>query len=186
MHFLSCVATVKECVQNLSQEDDKENLVASLWGAERCLRVLESVSTCQVGCFSYQSHPWLTTENCWMELDSYFYCNLMKGILETLNVTDRRSLLKCHWSEVWTKQKCLPHFQFLDSFWSLSLYLRLLLILFLFHLLPTGDSAEPRKPGLLDCLQRLTTHRLLCQVSTRYSLELLSTGHRLTPRHRPL
>lgn len=36
--------TVKECVQNLSQEDDKENLVASLWGAERCLRVLESVS----------------------------------------------------------------------------------------------------------------------------------------------
>ena len=38
------VATVKECVQNLSQEDDKENLVASLWGAERCLRVLESVS----------------------------------------------------------------------------------------------------------------------------------------------
>lgn len=38
-------ATVKECVQNLSQEDDKENLVASLWGAERCLRVLESVST---------------------------------------------------------------------------------------------------------------------------------------------
>lgn len=39
-----CCATVKECVQNLSQEDDKENLVASLWGAERCLRVLESVS----------------------------------------------------------------------------------------------------------------------------------------------
>lgn len=38
------VVTVKECVQNLSQEDDKENLVASLWGAERCLRVLESVS----------------------------------------------------------------------------------------------------------------------------------------------
>lgn len=31
-------------MQNLSQEDDKENLVASLWGAERCLRVLESVS----------------------------------------------------------------------------------------------------------------------------------------------
>lgn len=40
-----CIATVKECVDNLSQEDDKENLVASLWGAERCLRVLESVST---------------------------------------------------------------------------------------------------------------------------------------------
>ncbi len=36
--------TVKECVENLSREDDKENLVASLWGAERCLRVLESVS----------------------------------------------------------------------------------------------------------------------------------------------
>ncbi|XP_054456255.1 LOW QUALITY PROTEIN: wings apart-like protein homolog [Anoplopoma fimbria] len=35
---------VKECVQNLSQEDDKENLVAALWGAERCLRVLESVT----------------------------------------------------------------------------------------------------------------------------------------------
>lgn len=44
---MCCVATVKECVQNLSQEDDKENLVASLWGAERCLRVLESVSTAQ-------------------------------------------------------------------------------------------------------------------------------------------
>uniref|UniRef100_A0A671YS96 Wings apart-like protein homolog n=1 Tax=Sparus aurata TaxID=8175 RepID=A0A671YS96_SPAAU len=38
------VDKVKECVQNLSQEDDKENLVASLWGAERCLRVLESVT----------------------------------------------------------------------------------------------------------------------------------------------
>lgn len=40
-----CDAPVKECVQNLGQEDDKENLVASLWGAERCLRVLESVSS---------------------------------------------------------------------------------------------------------------------------------------------
>uniref|UniRef100_A0A8C2ZTZ9 Wings apart-like protein homolog n=1 Tax=Cyclopterus lumpus TaxID=8103 RepID=A0A8C2ZTZ9_CYCLU len=38
------VDKVKECVENLSQEDDKENLVASLWGAERCLRVLESVT----------------------------------------------------------------------------------------------------------------------------------------------
>ncbi|XP_057703647.1 wings apart-like protein homolog [Corythoichthys intestinalis] len=38
------VDKVKECVQNLSQEDNKENLVASLWGAERCLRVLESVT----------------------------------------------------------------------------------------------------------------------------------------------
>ncbi|XP_026141889.1 wings apart-like protein homolog [Carassius auratus] len=35
---------VKECVENLSKEEDKESLVASLWGAERCLRVLESVS----------------------------------------------------------------------------------------------------------------------------------------------
>lgn len=39
-----CLSTVKECVQQLSHEEDKENLVASLWGAERCLRVLESVS----------------------------------------------------------------------------------------------------------------------------------------------
>lgn len=38
------VDKVKECVLNLNQEDDKENLVASLWGAERCLRVLESVT----------------------------------------------------------------------------------------------------------------------------------------------
>uniref|UniRef100_A0A8C5HRG0 Wings apart-like protein homolog n=1 Tax=Gouania willdenowi TaxID=441366 RepID=A0A8C5HRG0_GOUWI len=38
------VDKVKECALNLSQEDDKENLVASLWGAERCLRVLESVT----------------------------------------------------------------------------------------------------------------------------------------------
>ncbi|CAL8298998.1 unnamed protein product [Merluccius merluccius] len=38
------VDKVKECVENLSKEDDKENLVASLWGAERCLRVLESVT----------------------------------------------------------------------------------------------------------------------------------------------
>lgn len=45
MSCVCCIATVKECVDNLSQEDDKENLVASLWGAERCLRVLESVST---------------------------------------------------------------------------------------------------------------------------------------------
>uniref|UniRef100_A0A8C7UN86 Wings apart-like protein homolog n=1 Tax=Oncorhynchus mykiss TaxID=8022 RepID=A0A8C7UN86_ONCMY len=38
------VDKVKECVENLSHEDDKEKLVASLWGAERCLRVLESVT----------------------------------------------------------------------------------------------------------------------------------------------
>lgn len=37
-------STVKECVNNLNQEDEKEKLVSSLWGAERCLRVLESVS----------------------------------------------------------------------------------------------------------------------------------------------
>uniref|UniRef100_A0A8C1PFV4 WAPL cohesin release factor a n=2 Tax=Cyprinus carpio TaxID=7962 RepID=A0A8C1PFV4_CYPCA len=38
------VDKVKECVENLSREEDKESLVASLWGAERCLRVLESVT----------------------------------------------------------------------------------------------------------------------------------------------
>uniref|UniRef100_A0A4W4H954 Wings apart-like protein homolog n=1 Tax=Electrophorus electricus TaxID=8005 RepID=A0A4W4H954_ELEEL len=38
------VDKVKECVESLGREDDKENLVASLWGAERCLRVLESVT----------------------------------------------------------------------------------------------------------------------------------------------
>lgn len=43
------VSTVKECVDNLSQEVDKEKLVSSLWGAERCLRVLESVSVVGLG-----------------------------------------------------------------------------------------------------------------------------------------
>ncbi|XP_052001970.1 wings apart-like protein homolog isoform X2 [Xyrauchen texanus] len=38
------VDKVKECVENLSKEEEKESLVASLWGAERCLRVLESVT----------------------------------------------------------------------------------------------------------------------------------------------
>ncbi|KAI7804855.1 putative wings apart-like protein-like protein, partial [Triplophysa rosa] len=38
------VDKVKECVENLNKEEDKESLVASLWGAERCLRVLESVT----------------------------------------------------------------------------------------------------------------------------------------------
>uniref|UniRef100_A0AAY5EKS7 Wings apart-like protein homolog n=1 Tax=Electrophorus electricus TaxID=8005 RepID=A0AAY5EKS7_ELEEL len=38
------VDKVKECVDSLSKEEDKESLVASLWGAERCLRVLESVT----------------------------------------------------------------------------------------------------------------------------------------------
>uniref|UniRef100_A0A8C9Z7Q1 WAPL cohesin release factor n=1 Tax=Sander lucioperca TaxID=283035 RepID=A0A8C9Z7Q1_SANLU len=35
---------VKECVDNLNQEAEKEKMVSSLWGAERCLRVLESVT----------------------------------------------------------------------------------------------------------------------------------------------
>ena len=35
---------VKECVDHLSRDEDEEKLVASLWGAERCLRVLESVT----------------------------------------------------------------------------------------------------------------------------------------------
>ncbi|KAF7657945.1 hypothetical protein LDENG_00019180 [Lucifuga dentata] len=38
------VDKVKECADNLNQEDEKEKLVSSLWGAERCLRVLESVT----------------------------------------------------------------------------------------------------------------------------------------------
>uniref|UniRef100_A0A8C7WE55 Wings apart-like protein homolog n=1 Tax=Oncorhynchus mykiss TaxID=8022 RepID=A0A8C7WE55_ONCMY len=38
------VDKVKECVENLRHEDDEEKLMASLWGAERCLRVLESVT----------------------------------------------------------------------------------------------------------------------------------------------
>nr|XP_057924516.1 wings apart-like protein homolog isoform X2 [Doryrhamphus excisus] len=38
------VDKVKECVDNLHQEDDKDKLVSSLWGAERCLRVLDSVT----------------------------------------------------------------------------------------------------------------------------------------------
>uniref|UniRef100_A0A3B4Y3P8 WAPL cohesin release factor n=1 Tax=Seriola lalandi dorsalis TaxID=1841481 RepID=A0A3B4Y3P8_SERLL len=38
------VDKVKECVDNLNQEDEKEKLGSSLWGAERCLRVLESVT----------------------------------------------------------------------------------------------------------------------------------------------
>ncbi|XP_049419207.1 wings apart-like protein homolog [Epinephelus fuscoguttatus] len=38
------VDKVKECVDNLNQEDEKEKMMSSLWGAERCLRVLESVT----------------------------------------------------------------------------------------------------------------------------------------------
>ncbi|XP_041671459.1 wings apart-like protein homolog [Cheilinus undulatus] len=38
------VDKVKECANNLNQEEDKEKLVSALWGAERCLRVLESVT----------------------------------------------------------------------------------------------------------------------------------------------
>ncbi|KAF3827692.1 hypothetical protein GH733_000927 [Mirounga leonina] len=37
------VDKVKECVDHLSRDEDEEKLVASLWGAERCLRVLESL-----------------------------------------------------------------------------------------------------------------------------------------------
>ncbi|CAJ0955231.1 unnamed protein product [Ranitomeya imitator] len=35
---------VKECVNHLDSDEDQEILVAVLWGAERCLRVLESVT----------------------------------------------------------------------------------------------------------------------------------------------
>uniref|UniRef100_A0A8C5PYJ7 Wings apart-like protein homolog n=1 Tax=Leptobrachium leishanense TaxID=445787 RepID=A0A8C5PYJ7_9ANUR len=38
------VDKVKECVNNLDGDRSEEKLVASLWGAERCLRVLESVT----------------------------------------------------------------------------------------------------------------------------------------------
>ncbi|KAK1881627.1 Wings apart-like protein like [Dissostichus eleginoides] len=38
------VDKVGDCVENLNQEDEKEKMVSSLWGAERCLRVLESVT----------------------------------------------------------------------------------------------------------------------------------------------
>ncbi|NXO49421.1 WAPL protein, partial [Aramus guarauna] len=38
------VDKVKECVDHLSSDESEEKLVASLWGAERCLRVLESVT----------------------------------------------------------------------------------------------------------------------------------------------
>lgn len=70
------VTTVKECVLNLSQEDDKESLVASLWGAERCLRVLESVSnTLITGSLHHQSHrcntlgqPFLFLPDTWMSV----------------------------------------------------------------------------------------------------------------------
>ncbi|XP_069466867.1 wings apart-like protein homolog [Ambystoma mexicanum] len=38
------VDKVKECVDHLSIHESEDKLVASLWGAERCLRVLESVT----------------------------------------------------------------------------------------------------------------------------------------------
>uniref|UniRef100_H0XLG8 Wings apart-like protein homolog n=1 Tax=Otolemur garnettii TaxID=30611 RepID=H0XLG8_OTOGA len=38
------VDKVKECVDHLSRHEDEEKLVAALWGAERCLRVLENVT----------------------------------------------------------------------------------------------------------------------------------------------
>lgn len=150
--------TVKECVQNLSQEDDKENLVASLWGAERCLRVLESVSTALSSwVFFSKINPGVKLK----EKSSW----VLKAVNWLVTLTMRnQSYLTCHWSKGWTKSVSC-NFLCLVSLSSLSLYSPLLLILFLFHLLPTGDSAEPRKSELLDCLQRLTTHCLLCQVS---------------------
>ncbi|XP_040294791.1 wings apart-like protein homolog [Bufo bufo] len=38
------VDKVKECANHLDNEENEEKLVAYLWGAERCLRVLESVT----------------------------------------------------------------------------------------------------------------------------------------------
>ncbi|KAJ4940187.1 hypothetical protein JOQ06_026496 [Pogonophryne albipinna] len=38
------VDKVGDCMENLNQEDEKEKMVSSLWGAERCLRVLESLT----------------------------------------------------------------------------------------------------------------------------------------------
>lgn len=38
------VDKVKECANHLDNDEDEEKLVAFLWGAERCLRVLESVT----------------------------------------------------------------------------------------------------------------------------------------------
>ncbi|XP_069741743.1 wings apart-like protein homolog isoform X2 [Narcine bancroftii] len=38
------VDKVKECVEQLSENEEQDKLVVSLWGAERCLRVLESVT----------------------------------------------------------------------------------------------------------------------------------------------
>ncbi|XP_075073127.1 wings apart-like protein homolog isoform X2 [Mixophyes fleayi] len=38
------VDKVKECVNHLDSDENEEKLVAFLWGAERCLRVLESVT----------------------------------------------------------------------------------------------------------------------------------------------
>ncbi|XP_078284729.1 wings apart-like protein homolog isoform X3 [Rhinoraja longicauda] len=38
------VDKVKECAEQLSKNEEQDKLVASLWGAERCLRVLESVT----------------------------------------------------------------------------------------------------------------------------------------------
>lgn len=48
-------------------------------------------------------------------------------------------------------------------------------------LLWTGDGSEPRKSGLLDCLQRLSAHRLFCQVRLKHNMEsLLTHEHKLT------
>lgn len=43
-HCGFCFFTVKECAYHLDNDEDEDKLVAFLWGAERCLRVLESVS----------------------------------------------------------------------------------------------------------------------------------------------
>lgn len=90
-----CCLTVKECVQNLNEEDDKENLVASLWGAERCLRVLESVSTAVLWSLifyrSYTHQP----------LDGNFSCDLMpESFVKTLTVSSGPSLLKVIYQKI--------------------------------------------------------------------------------------
>lgn len=49
---------MKECVDNLKHEEEKEKLGSSLWGAERCLRVLESVSVERGGLMSLCLSVW--------------------------------------------------------------------------------------------------------------------------------
>lgn len=100
----------------------------------------------------------------------FFCCYLMKDFVFN---TD------CHWSMISLKnvfdQKSEPNTSvvlvslLLTPFYKPSTVLSLLSIWLFFHLPPLGDSAEPRKPGLPDRLQRFTAHRLLCQVSTALS-----------------